>query len=776
MTHIDAALAYAKRGWPVIPCNRNKTPRTKNGFKDATRDCVTIRKMWKLDPDASIGIPTGAGVGFFVLDVDHPEGPATLAALEKKYGPLPVTWEQKTGGGGRHLFFRVPENVTIRNSAGKLGPNLDIRGEGGYVILAPSLHPSGARYRFINQLPIADPPPWLLDLVVEQPKLDSTDQVTAGLKSTSIYGQAALGGERYRVAAAEEGCRNDTLNRAAFSMGQLVEGGEVNRDQVAGALLEAAVSAGLPDSEARKTIESGLNGGSHEPRRAKKQVAAQSEQGTPESVSQGMEPPLFFDETVTPEISPDQLPGWLGDYVAAVAKSTQTPPAMAVMLGLSSVATCTAKRFEVAPYGDGYAEPLNLWTATALPPASRKTAVISAMTAPLSEWEIAEAERLAPQIMEANTARKIASKRIEKLEKEAANKSAPSAREALQREILQLENDMVDELREPRLWTGDVTPERLQSLLADHGERMAVLTDEGGIFEVMAGLYSDGRANLDIFLQGHAGKSVRVDRQGRTAHLNAPALSFGLAIQPAILADFGTGGKRRFRGNGTLARFLYAIPRSNIGCRDVRAIYQIPASVQARYREGLFGLLSIPIQLINGQEVARRLVLNPEALECWMAFCEVIEKRQGPDGDLGGIQDWSGKLPGAALRIAGNFHLVEHGATPPAQISAETITGALDLCDLLIDHAKAAFSMMEADPAAADAKEILKWIVKGRLIRFKRGEVYRQFKGRFTGKTERLDKALRELQTRSMVTQVNEPTAGRPATVFLVNPQLLEEA
>ena len=88
-------------------------------------------------------------------------------------------------------------------------------------------------------------------------------------------------------------------------MGQLVGGGEIDRDEVAGTLLDAAVSAGLTETEARKTIESGLNSGSHEPRKAKKQVAAQSEQGTPEAVSQGMEPPLFFDEIVTPEISPD---------------------------------------------------------------------------------------------------------------------------------------------------------------------------------------------------------------------------------------------------------------------------------------------------------------------------------------------------------------------------------------------------------------------------------------------------------------------------------------
>jgi putative DNA primase/helicase len=288
----------------------------------------------------------------------------------------------------------------------------------------------------------------------------------------------------------------------------------------------------------------------------------------------------------------------------------------------------------------------------------------------------------------------------------------------------------------------------------------------------MAGLYSDGRANLDVFLQGHAGRAVRVDRQGRTAHLDAPALSFGLAIQPAILTDMANGGKRRFRGNGTLARFLYAVPRSNVGSRDVRAIYQIPATVSARYQAGLFALLEIPPQMIDGREVPRRLSLTPDALECWQAFAEMIEQRQGPDGNLESISDWSGKLPGAALRIAGNLHLVEHSTNTPGHIEAATVERALDLCELLIDHAVAAFALMEADPATADAKALLRWITAGRLEHFRRSDLWPKFKGRFTGKTERLDRALKELENRVILVAATEQTQGRAATVYTVNPAI----
>ena len=482
--------------------------------------------------------------------------------------------------------------------------------------------------------------------------------------------------------------------------------------------------------------------------------------------------PMLFDDTETPEIPADLLPGWLGEYADALARSTQTPPALPVMLALVAVATCTAKRFEVAPYGSGYTEPTNIWANVVLPPASTKTAVFNAITAPLAEWEQDQADRLAPAIKAAEIERRLIERRIDKLERDAGNAENAAAREALMREIATLHDEMPAGVLAPRLWTGDCTPERLQSMLADHGGRMAVLSDEAGIFENMAGLYTGGQVNLDVFLKGHAGSSMRVDRQGRTAHVDAPALTFGLAIQPAVLADMGTGGKRRFRGNGTLARSLYAVPKSTVGSRDVRAVYQIPATVAARYRAGLFDLLALPPQLIDGREVPRRLTLTPDALECWLAFREMVEQRQGQDGDLESIADWSGKLHGAALRIAGNLHLAQFGAHPPAQIEAETMERALDLCALLIDHAKAAFALMDADPAAADAKALLRWIETGRLARFKRGEAYRHFKGRFTGKTERLDRALKELETRAIVAPATEKTPGRAATVYAVNPAL----
>ncbi len=154
-----SALGYAGAGMAVFPlhsvdagrctCGRTdcdgpgKHPRTNAGFKDSTTDPEVIEGWWKKNPDANIGIRTGGGL--VVLDVD-PEhgGDDSLHELEREHGQLPATKECLTGGGGRHLYYEASGN--FRNSAGKLGPGLDIRGDGGFVVAPPSLHISGNRY------------------------------------------------------------------------------------------------------------------------------------------------------------------------------------------------------------------------------------------------------------------------------------------------------------------------------------------------------------------------------------------------------------------------------------------------------------------------------------------------------------------------------------------------------------------------------------------------------------------------------------------------------
>jgi hypothetical protein len=164
---LRAALAYAGRGVPVFPCEPGgKRPLTRNGHWDATTDRRAIERLWRRQPFANIGLPTGKKSGIVVLDVDADDGgPESLTKLEREGIPVPRTARTRTGGGGIHVFFRYPSETEIRNSAGLLGPGLDVRGEGGYVVVPPS-RTQGA-YEWVDRSPLAETS-WLIDRLTER--------------------------------------------------------------------------------------------------------------------------------------------------------------------------------------------------------------------------------------------------------------------------------------------------------------------------------------------------------------------------------------------------------------------------------------------------------------------------------------------------------------------------------------------------------------------------------------------------------------------------------
>jgi len=262
---LDAALDYAKRGIPVFPCRTDdKRPITANGFKDATTDEKQIRIWWTQYPSAMIAMPTGRISGRWVFDTDVDpgkgiDGPKKLEQLVAKNSPLPKTLTSVTPRGGTHYYFPWTENPIIKNSKGKLGPGLDVRGEGGYVILPPSVRSDGTPYRWANgaDCPIADAPAWLIKLLTSSPR-------------DRAWAKKALETECAAVAAAAPGERNDKLNRAAFNLFQLVAGGALDEDTVRDELYSAAVLCGLVDDDGedkvKATIESGASAGRAQPR------------------------------------------------------------------------------------------------------------------------------------------------------------------------------------------------------------------------------------------------------------------------------------------------------------------------------------------------------------------------------------------------------------------------------------------------------------------------------------------------------------------------------
>ena len=223
---LDAAPAYAARGWHIFPCytprpdgtcdcdnpkctDIGKHPRTAHGFLDATTDEATIRSWWRKWPDANIGAAAGVKSGFDAADPDGEEGLDDLAKLEATNGALPDTPTSITGGGGKHLLFKHEPGK--KNTVKADGLSIDLRTTGGYVILPPSLHRSGRRYAWEatahpDDLPLADMPSWLRAIFPDRdaPRPAAPITTTTGTQTTTE--------------SIPEGRRNSTLTSKAGTM------------------------------------------------------------------------------------------------------------------------------------------------------------------------------------------------------------------------------------------------------------------------------------------------------------------------------------------------------------------------------------------------------------------------------------------------------------------------------------------------------------------------------------------------------------------------------
>jgi replicative DNA helicase len=462
------------------------------------------------------------------------------------------------------------------------------------------------------------------------------------------------------------------------------------------------------------------------------------------------------------------LPGWLAGTVSGVAEATQTPADMPGCIALAVLSAAAGGR-AIVEARSGWTEPVNIFVVVAMPPASRKSAVFRAMTAPLLAAERLLIEQATPQVTEAEMARRIA--------RAAADKAAHAAASGGDADQLAgaidaaLTAEAVSIPPKPRLIADDITPEKAASVLAEQGGRLAVLSAEGGIFATLGGRYSS-TPNLEVFLKGHAGDMLRVDRQGRPAeHIDHPALTLGLAVQPEVIRDIA--GMPGFRGKGLLARLLYSLPASNTGTRRVNAP-PVPEHVTARYNASVEQLTLA----LAGWDDPARLQLTPAAAEVLTTLEMATEPRLHPEtGDLGHIADWAGKYVGAVARLAGLLHLAaDTGNGWRRPIDDATMTAAVQLGGYFTYHAAAAFDHMGADPMHGNARAVLAWLQRSHSERFTVREAFTALpRSKFHAVAD-LQAALDILEEHGWIQrQPDPPRSGpgrRPSPTYLTHPHI----
>lgn len=471
------------------------------------------------------------------------------------------------------------------------------------------------------------------------------------------------------------------------------------------------------------------------------------------------EPPIPFETFDLPPFPVEALPPALRNYALAVSESTQTAVDLSAVAILAALAICAQRRCEIVGKPDWW-EPLNLYTVIILPPAERKSAVLSHVLRPLETFEQEYNDSIKEAIITSQMQKNALIKAQHMMEdKVAKGKATEEELRAKAKELAAFR-----ELLPLKLFVDDITTEKLSSVLAQNDSRAALASAEGGLFDNLSGQYSTV-VNLDVYLKAHSGDNIRVDRAGRPSEtIINPALTILLAVQPSVLD--GLMRNSTFRGRGLTARFLFSMPRSALGRRRFETA-PIPESVKQDYASLFCKLLAdrmdhAPIQLTDDAYAILETV-----------FYDTERRLQT---DLADIPDWAGKYVGAVLRIAGLLHVAENPElTDFEELSAETMQNAVQIGEYFIAHAKAAFSLMGADPVTKQCEYLLEHIRRAGLEQFSKRDAMRlcrQFKT-----ADALQPVLNRLCEYGYLAPVPSPeTRGngrKPSDVYRTNPAVL---
>lgn len=477
------------------------------------------------------------------------------------------------------------------------------------------------------------------------------------------------------------------------------------------------------------------------------------------TVSVVWETPLPFDEYDLPVFPVDALPETVRRHVLAVAESTQTSVDMAAVEALGIVSLCCQGKYFIQGNAD-WAEPLNTYMVVIMEPAERKSSVLSMMIRPVEEYEKEENSRRNAGIIESQ----MVLSRLEKEKRSLVERASKG--KATEEEVRAKATEIAkyEPIKPLRLFVDDVTSEKLTSVLAENKGRAAVVSAEGGIFDIISGLYSRN-VNIDVFLKGHSGDTIRVDRIGRASEsIIHPALTMVLAVQPEVLN--GLMSNNTFRGRGLTARFLYAMPKSTVGSRSF-STKPIPEGVRARYQALIETILS-------GDNEQEPISLDDGAREVLEDLFNEIEGRL--KGDLAEISDWAGKFVGAVLRISGILHVMKYPKDSMFDaVDRETMEHAVIIGRYFLAHAKAAYSLMGADTVNKDAQHLLSFIKRERLAEFSRRDAMRLCRSFKTA--DSLQPVLNRLcEYGYIAVKPQEPTSGigrRPSEIYVTNPAVL---
>ena len=703
-----AALLYPKRfDWPVFPA-KGKVPLTPNGFRDATKDPTQIRAWWREYPDANVAIPTGSISGFDALDIDlRHGGEGSLDELVRQHGPLPETAESLTGGGGHHVLFKHGEGV---KNAADIKPGIDVRGDGGYIVVPPSMHESGRSYAWEQSsrpedVDIAEWPRWLLALLPS--------------RNGSTPPAPAVGEE------IPEGRRNATFCSLAGTM----RARDMSRGAIEAALFEEnkKCSPPLSENEIKKIAGSVSRYPAPEPTKPSKAPSGGFAGSEPERFGEAEWPePEALPEGLPP-VEPfpfELLPGSLRPWVEDIAERMQCPPDYLAVGAMVALGATVGRQVGIRPRRqDDWLVVPNLWGIAVGNPGLMKSPALAEVLKPLRRLEAEARDEYQGIVVEyeaermvADAEKKQAEDEVKKAVKEGVGDPKAMALEAV--------NAAVQEPQRQRYIVNDTTVEKLGELLAANLRGLMLFRDELSGFLRM--LDKEGNEGARAFyLEGWAGSGAEFtyDRIGRgTIDLPPPCISVLGAMTNGTWTSYVYRAAQGGVGDdGLVQRFQLAVWPDTSGKWENHDRWPNAKAKDDAY--AVYYRLDKLTDVDASEESIPFVRFTAEAHSIFDAWRTELENRIRNDDESPMILAHLGKYRSLIPSLALLYSLAEN---EPGDVGVEALEVACAWGEYLESHARRLYSAA-LTPETAAARALARRIEKGNLPRqFSIRDVYQK--------------------------------------------------
>lgn len=735
---LNNAVLYSKMDIKTFPIKKQgKSPLCQNGFKSATTDLTTLQNWNKQFPDCNIGIPTGSINNIFVVDVDGEIGAKSLAMLEEKHDKLNAP--TVSTGKGKHLYFKMPEDIEINSSVSKIADHIDIRGNGGYVVAPPSIHENGNQYTWENfdfnqDFPAA--PEWFINLINNPTEANFKDLLE-------------------EIATASEGMRNTTLLGNAIKICNSANKQFLDMEIVKNDIIDAAIASGLSRAESERTVNNAMR---FSGKCNNNSIADEPDMDVLKV--KDLLPAPRLDTSIFKSLEP---------WIVQTAQNTNAPVDYVAFALLAGAAGVIGLSRSVSPWAE-WIEPCCLWIGAVGEPSSGKTPATTPIRRILNQIEEDHKEPYFAKLNKWKCSKEVAKQK--KKEWEDKIKENPDFATIFPNEAI-----IPAKPQTYRFVYGDTTQEAITKDMERNIKGAILFRDELSAWICGMNRYNSGSSERGFWLEAFNGHKFVCDRvkydDDRLEIKNLLVSVFG-TIQPQRLVDTVFDD----RGDGFLARFLWVYPAV------------IPPAIPQNITlpETALKALQKLDTLLNpyadfAEEQKKCLPLSTKAKEVFSTwYIKHLTRTQQEESN---IKYFLGKGQGYILRIALLLELLwwsNSVAAEPTEVSEDAVRAAINLYDsYLLPMSERVYNMYYSPEINIEARALARWIIENKPEKFVLRDIYNNGNIKYLRIRDTAEKGAKRLielnwlQSETSRNSINN-TKGKRRTTYYVNPEVYELA